>query len=188
MKLAQGAEAIIERTERGVKKTRIQKAYRHPDLDATLRKSRTKREAKVLARLEDITPRILSQNEFEIELEYVDAPLVKDALTEENAKELGRAIGVVVKQMHEKGVVHHDLTTSNMFATNPITLIDFGLAQFSDSLEDRAVDLHVLKHALAAKHPDLAVWESFIAGHKPEAALLERLVAVEKRGRYKNKG
>ncbi len=188
MKLAQGAEAIIERTERGVRKTRLKKTYRHPDLDATLRKSRTKREHKVLKRLAGLVPEVLGSSEYEIELAYVDAPLIKDALTEDNAQELGVEIGKAIKEMHERGVVHHDLTTSNMFHTTPITLIDFGLAQFSDSLEDRAVDLHVLKQALGAKHPDLPVWEAVLTGYEPSHELIERLEEVERRGRYKNKG
>jgi len=185
--ISQGAEAIIERTELGVKKTRLTKTYRHPDLDVQLIKSRTKREAKVLLHLTEIAPKLINVRDNTIEMSYVDAPLIKDALTEENAHETGLRIGQAVKKMHDLGIVHHDLTTSNMFFTNPITLIDFGLSQFSETLEDKAVDLHVLKHALNAKHPHLAVWQAVLEGYHPEQALIERLEAVETRGRNKQK-
>lgn len=57
-----------------------------------------------------------------------------------------------VAEMHSKGVIHGDLTTSNMMirvnANDEIAdlyLIDFGLSQFSNKIEDKAVDLYVLK-------------------------------------------
>lgn len=185
--MIRGAEAIIERTERGVKKTRIQKGYRHPTLDAALRKSRTKREAKVLARLHGLVPELLKQETCILELSYIDAPLVKQALTQENATALGTAIGDAVKNMHDAGVVHGDLTTSNVFATSPVTIIDFGLAEFSKKLEDRAVDLHMLKQSLKTAHPHIRVWDAVLDGYKPSQALLERLEEVQSRGRNKGK-
>ena len=187
MRLAQGAEATLTKHDDTVQKERLQKTYRHPDLDATLRKSRTKREAKVLERLKDLAPTLISTQDTTITMEYIDAPTVKDALNTNNAQQLGTHIGQAVKKMHDTGVVHGDLTTSNMLASNPLTLIDFGLAEFSTSLEDRAVDLHVLKQALKAKHPDLDVWKHILNGYAPTTQLLKRLTTVEGRGRYKQK-
>lgn len=186
--IARGAEASIERTKDGIKKIREQKTYRHPDLDLSLRTSRTKREAKVLSHLTGLVPELLKTEETTLEMEYIDAPTVRKALTKENMQVIGTQIGKHVKQMHERGVVHGDLTTSNMlYATDSIVLIDFGLAQFSETLEDRAVDLHLLKQGLLTTHPHLDVWDAVVEGYEPEEALLERLTAVEKRGRNKQK-
>src|SRR3989344_2226384 len=51
-KLAQGAEAVIYQDDRLVIKERLSKAYRWPQLDESLRKFRTRREAKILDRLD----------------------------------------------------------------------------------------------------------------------------------------
>lgn len=59
--------------------------------------------------------------------------------------------------MHELGVIHGDLTTSNMIIKEDgsIFLLDFGLSYNKDSAEDRAVDLYVLERAFKSTHPQL---------------------------------
>ena len=71
-----------------------------------------------------------------------------------------------------------------------ISLIDFGLGYFNGKFEDKAVDIHLLKQALEAKHFQnwKILFEEFLKEYKkfPESkTILERLKAVEKRGRYK---
>lgn len=73
---------------------------------------------------------------------------------------LGVAMGRAVGELHSAGIIHGDLTTSNMLhqSSSPqnlfahIWLIDFGLAQVSRLAEDRAVDLYVMERALTATH------------------------------------
>lgn len=72
-----------------------------------------------------------------------------------------------------------------------IFFIDFGLGFISRKIEDKAVDLHLLKQALEAKH--FQNWETFfketIRGYsksKESKKVLEQLKKVEKRGRYKH--
>lgn len=72
-----------------------------------------------------------------------------------------RAIGTSIGTMHDKGVVHGDLTTSNiMIRDTPdvepgfeIIMIDFGLAVMQPNIEDKAVDLYVLERAFISTHP-----------------------------------
>lgn len=63
----------------------------------------------------------------------------------------------MVVQVHDSGIIHGDLTTSNMVITEggDIVLLDFGLSYFKDSAEDRAVDLYVLERAFKSTHPSL---------------------------------
>ena len=73
-----------------------------------------------------------------------------------------------------------------------IFFIDFGLGFISNKLEDKAVDLHLLKQALEARHFKHweALWQQIEQGYKTSKEskkVLERLRAVEKRGRYKEK-
>jgi Kae1-associated kinase Bud32 len=92
------------------------------------------------------------------------------------------------------GIIHGDLTTSNMILNSEVFFIDFGLSFFSEKVEDKAVDLHLLRQALESKH--YKVWEEcFTAvrqgyeGTANDAELvLKRLEVVESRGRYKRKG
>ena len=72
-----------------------------------------------------------------------------------------------------------------------VYFIDFGLGFISHKFEDKAVDLHLLKQALEAKH--FKDWEvlfnEVLKGYKnfkDSKIVLERLKAVEKRGRYKH--
>jgi len=72
-----------------------------------------------------------------------------------------------------------------------IYFIDFGLGFFNGKFEDKAVDLHLLKQALEAKH--FLHWQenyqSFLEGYKTSKnceKTLNQLVKVEKRGRYRH--
>jgi len=72
-----------------------------------------------------------------------------------------------------------------------IYFIDFGLAYISPKLEDKAVDLHLLREALEAGFGEKwkILFNSIKQGYaksNPEAKkILERFTVVEKRGRYK---
>ncbi len=71
-----------------------------------------------------------------------------------------------------------------------IFFIDFGLGFISHKIEDRAVDLHLLKEALEAKHFQhwKILFEEVLRGYdisKNFEKVLTQLRKVEKRGRYK---
>jgi len=73
-----------------------------------------------------------------------------------------------------------------------VFFIDFGLGFISNKPEAKAVDLHLLKQALEAKHFKhwQKLWEDFEKSYnnsKESSKILERLKTVEKRGRYKEK-
>ena len=101
--------------------------------------------------------------------------------------------------MHNNGIIHGDLTTSNIILgknsegvfSRKVFFIDFGLSFFSEKAEDKAVDLHLLKEGLESRH--YKVWEECfkcaIDAYRKEAKnsseTLKRLEAVEKRGRYR---
>lgn len=74
-----------------------------------------------------------------------------------------------------------------------IYFIDFGLGYFNGKFEDKAVDIHLLKQALEAKHFEnwKELFKEFEKGYKyvdKEMAekVFNQLVKVEKRGRYKH--
>lgn len=123
---------------------------------------------------------------------------------------MGR-IGRTVGRCHEAGVVHGDLTTSNLMLRpkerreqegqeqevkeedaleGEVVLIDFGLATQSVQEEDRAVDLYVLERAFGSTHPRTEglfgeVLRSYGESYKAAKGVLRRFEEVRMRGRKK---
>jgi TP53 regulating kinase and related kinases len=184
-KIAQGAEAVIFLDGERIIKSRIPKRYRHPTIDENLRKARTKREVKVLGKL-SLGPKIVDSDEYSITMEYLDGPKLRDVLEDLDFKAVCKEVGGKVRQMHDMGIIHGDLTTSNMIWLDEVKFIDFGLSFFSTKAEDKAVDLHLLSQALESKHYRIAkeAFLAVLAGYD-DKAVITRLKAVELRGRNK---
>ena len=196
-KLDSGADATIFKDKNIIVKDRLEKNYRIKEIDDKLRKFRTRREAKVLNKLEEMNfpaPRLMDMCDkaMQIRMEMVSGNKLRDVLYK-NPVALSEEIGKKVGILHKNNLIHGDLTTSNMILSKEIYFIDFGLSFFSHKIEDKAVDLHLLKQALESKH--YKVWEdcfkAALEAYKKESKdseeVLKRLETVEKRGRYKGK-
>ena len=195
--IAQGAEAKLFLEDGRILKNRFPKSYRIKEIDEKLRGFRTRREAKILQKLQAInfpSPKVISNDEREnLIIEKIDGKLIKDVLEKSDYKKLCSEIGRKVAVLHNNLIIHGDLTTSNMILNNKIYFIDFGLSFFSEKAEDRAVDLHLFKEGLESKH--YKIWEdcfkctleSYKKEAKKSAETLKRLEVVEKRGRYRAK-
>lgn len=195
--IAQGAESKLFLDKDKIVKDRFRKTYRIKEIDERLRKSRTKREAKVLGKLQAIgfpVPELIKNNEKDtLEIQYINGALLKNILDKKNCIKLSKEIGEKVAVLHNNDIIHGDLTTSNMILGKEIYFIDFGLSFFSRKIEDKAVDLHLLKEALESKHS--TIWEkcykAALGSYEKKAVdgkdVLDRIKIVEKRGRYKHK-
>ena len=198
--IQQGAEAKIFLNEKGnIVKDRIPKSYRIEELDNKIRKRRTKSEAKLLLKASKIipVPKIISPpgNDRMIHMEFIDGKKLSQHLDNfplKKQKQILKQIGKDIAKLHDEDIIHGDLTTSNMILSkDKIYFIDFGLGYFNGKFEDKAVDIHLFKQALEAKH--FTNWkenyQSFLKGYKnykESEKVLDRLKAVEKRGRYKH--
>lgn len=205
----QGAEALLYRTTYLLPtipcalKYRPPKSYRHPTLDARLTRHRVLSEARVLVKCRRAGVKVPAIYHVDgdrgwMMMEWIVGPRVKDVLSglvkgrssieergplEENGElcHLLERIGRAVARLHAIGVIHGDLTTSNLMLHRPapdhgesgstpdstqerprseqislsgdVVLIDFGLAAQSVQDEDRAVDLYVLERAFGSTHP-----------------------------------
>jgi len=216
--IGRGAEAILIHESNKLIKKRIKKSYRLPILDEKLRKQRTKKEFKLLAKASKLipVPRVLKTDEKqEIDMEFLEGKKLSEHLdTLPNAEEICIQIGQNIAKLHDADIIHGDLTTSNMIyvknnlkeksvaplnsnsdnnsskTIGKVYFIDFGLGFESKKIEDKAVDLHLIKQALEAKH--FNNYEKFffrvLEGYKlskHHLATIARLKAVELRGRYK---
>uniref|UniRef100_A0A0E0QZA3 non-specific serine/threonine protein kinase n=1 Tax=Oryza rufipogon TaxID=4529 RepID=A0A0E0QZA3_ORYRU len=149
-------------------KERFSKKYRHPLLDSKLTLKRLNAEARCMTKARKLgvpTPVLYAVDPLlhTLTFEYVDGLSVKDILlgfgsngiNEEQLIDIATQIGNAVGKLHDGGLVHGDLTTSNMIIknnTNQLVLIDFGLSFISTIPEDKAVDLYVLERALISMH------------------------------------
>jgi bifunctional N6-L-threonylcarbamoyladenine synthase / protein kinase Bud32 len=186
---AAGAEAVVGLSDDAAVKRRIRKSYRNPVLDQKLIAERTRAEARIIsaARRSGVpTPVIRDITPDTIVMERIRGNLLRDALNPEHLAEAGRVIG----KLHAAGVVHGDLTTSNIIIRNKqCVLIDFGLSMISSEVESRGVDIHVLFQTLQSTTPDAESLKSaFMAGYREAfegaAEVLSREQEIEMRGRY----
>ena len=197
--LGQGAEAFVYFDEY-VLKERLRKRYRYSTLDETLRKSRTRREAKIMEKLSSLipVPLLLSVDDasMTITMTHIPGELLRLALfrlDRDEAAPLFARIGKYVSLMHAAHIVHGDLTTSNMvYNGEDVVLIDFGLDFVTQKVEDMAVDLHLFRQALESAHHSM--WQdllsAFLQGYslwEAAPAVLHRLEKVDSRGRYKHR-
>ncbi|AXI24743.1 serine/threonine protein kinase [Methanofervidicoccus sp. A16] len=243
--IGKGAEADIRRTSylgwECVVKERIKKRYRLEELDRTIRLRRTVREGRFLYLIKDygiLSPYIfdVDKKNYTLTMSYIPGNLAKDEIERGNW-DCCYNIGIIVGKLHERDIVHNDLTTSNFIVVkegdiddsrevvesykddrvyssctqgtlegvkdsendlkidrellekNKVYIIDFGLGKFSSMLEDKAIDLIVLKKSIMSTHYRVfnEVWNRILEGYKVYREwkrVVDYMGEVEKRRRY----
>lgn len=196
--LSQGAEAIIEQEDDKVNKRRIPKSYRIKEIDLSLRKSRTKREEKVLRKCNELGINVpdvfMSDEEAAIRMSFIDGRRLRDELLDKPKEaKLLAIVGEWMAKLHENTIIHGDLTTSNIMIDKEgkLFLIDFGLSFFSTKIEDMAVDLHLFEQALESTHYLYKdeFFDEFLKGYskfEKSGEVIKRLEVVRARGRNKH--
>jgi Kae1-associated kinase Bud32 len=190
--IARGAEAVIYENKNQIIKNRLKKNYRLSEIDDELRSQRTKREAKLLKKLKINHPKLIETDENEkIIMEKIEGVKLRDVL--DNEPLIAKKAGEMTADLHNQNIIHGDLTTSNIIVNNKkeLFLIDFGLSFQSHKTEDKAVDIHLFKQALNSKHYKVyeKALKEFLSGYKKAKnydLIMQRLKAVELRGRYKH--
>ena len=194
--IKRGAEAdiyIVEwNSKKAVSKVRSPKSYRHPDLDAAIRKYRTIHEASFMSAAKSagvMTPFVyfVDPVKAEIIMEFIEGQNVRDALTPDICYKVGRCAAL----LHASNIIHGDLTTSNFVMNKRLVLLDFGLSYYSERTEDMATDIRLIKEVFTSAH--IAVRKAFpcfvegyasVVGTKKIDKTLENVRKIEQRGRY----
>ncbi|WP_245323451.1 bifunctional N(6)-L-threonylcarbamoyladenine synthase/serine/threonine protein kinase [Methanomicrobium sp. W14] len=189
---ARGAEAVVFESGDNIVKHRLSKNYRNHLLDKRLISERTRAEARLLslARRGGVpTPVVRDITHDSVVMEKIKGNMLKLVLNDENAYKAG----VVVGHLHESGIIHGDLTTSNIIVGSESPgvcyLIDFGLSYISSETESRGVDLHVFFQTLESTAPGQEkLSDAFSKGYKSVFSgadeVLERVSEIKQRGRY----
>lgn len=200
--VARGAEAVLYLDRRSGRnmlvKERVKKGYRIASLDESIRRQRTRREARMLERASraGITvPRVVEAGGSVISMEFIEGATVKESLDNLPARQrvsVCESIGRMAAELHKNGMVHGDLTTSNMILKGgKLYLIDFGLGKFSQKTEDQAVDLFLLYEALKAAHYKYLNdnWQNILKIYRQNYTkaqeVLKRFEKISMRRRYK---
>jgi len=182
--------------------------YRLKVLDDAIRRQRTAREAEMIhdaKRSGARTPLLyfVDTGDALIVMQWVKGRRLKEAISSLPSERLERVfaeLGGEVARLHASGIMHGDLTTSNVLLdddnkeskNNDLTLIDFGLALRTTRLEDRAVDLRLVKETLTGAHSEVAskAYAALLQGYGDEAgpgevrAVTRQVAEIERRGRY----
>ena len=204
--IRKGAEANLYLADwhgrRVVLKIRLPKEYRHVTLDEQIRTYRTVHESQLMHEAKEAgvpTPKIflIDVKNTTIIMEFIEGKQIKlllNDLSEIERRNLCFGIGQLIAKLHKKGVIHGDLTTSNMImnARGKVFFVDFGLGEKSEELEARGVDLHLMKRALESTHYQFAesCYKSVIDGYgsllssKELQNILGKIKEIERRGRY----
>ncbi len=188
-------------------KHRIPKKYRLEELDRTIRSTRTLTEAKALIKVKRYglnVPQVyeIDANNSTIIMKFIEGEKLKTILTQlddSKKQKYFSLIGHYIAILHKNGHIHGDITTSNIIITpnEDIFLIDFGLHEYSDSIEDKSVDLHLLKRVLISSHGvDYELcFKAFLEGYQEEYGnnsykcqeIIKNISVIETRGRYVKK-
>jgi len=203
--LKKGAEASLYAAEWHGKsvviKARLPKKYRPEKLDKTIRTYRTVHEPQLMheAKKAGVPTPIIYLVDVEnaiIIMEHINGRQVKKLLEDLVANErenLCVKIGELIAKLHKNGIIHGDLTTSNMILNDEgkVYLVDFGLGEKNAELEAKGVDLHLMKRALQSTHYQhaeecfLAIVKGYNSVLENEAKdVLDKIKEIERRGRY----
>ena len=168
-----GAEAVIEKIdflgEESISKMRVVKNYRIHELDETLRRSRTRKEARLLSetkRLGILAPFIyfIDMEKGIIVMEYIKGERLKDLIDRIAGSDDGSGsgnnvlrsimmrIGMDVGKMHSNGITHGDLTTSNMLLyESDVKKLVYGISNKED-MEPDMVPIYFIDFSLGEKN------------------------------------
>jgi TP53 regulating kinase-like protein len=204
--IKKGAEASLYLTDwhgrKVIMKKRLPKHYRPSRLDERIRTYRTNHEPQLLHEAKKAgvpTPTIflVDLKNATIIMEFIEGKQVKQLLNEVTKSErqkLCLKIGELIGRLHERGVIHGDLTTSNMirYSEGKIFFVDFGLGEKTKELEARGVDLHLMKRALQSMHFRFTeeCFDAVIMGYSKVLSteivknVLDKIKEIERRGRY----
>ena len=184
---------------KAILKIRKKKDYRNEILDKRIRMQRTVHESEIISDIKSFgvsSPLVyfVDPKKCEIYIQHVDGIVVKD-LSNPTIIKTCEKIGRIVGLLHKNGIMHGDLTTSNFIVQKAkIFVIDFGLAQRTEKMEDHAIDLRLFKEILNSAHAHVMekAWASFLRGYKKMVGIsrhnrvLIQVSVIESRGRYAN--
>lgn len=191
-KISEGAEAKVYREEVFGKsliiKTRMPKPYRQKELDEEIRFSRTRSEARIIGMVNEMkicAPILVAAGKYTIIMSEVKGTRMSSAKNLKN--DFFSSIGMMLAALHSADISHGDFTPANIIVNNGRPcIIDFGLSEITKSIEEKAIDLLLMKRSIS--EAEYAVMEkSYAASYRAAGEVIRRLATIERRGRYQTR-
>lgn len=89
--------------------------------------------------------------------------------------------------MHNGDISHGDFTPANVIKNKEnYFVIDFGLSELSNSIEEKSIDLLLMKRSIS-QADYLKFSKGYAKSSKNAKAIFKRLGDIEKRGRYQTR-
>jgi TP53 regulating kinase-like protein len=206
--IKQGAEAklFLDKLDdqNVIIKERVKKNYRIKQIDEKIRITRTTQEYNLLsqARRSGVpTPKIfeIDKKNHKIIMEYIDGIRIKellDQVDEKKIEEISFEIGRLIGKLHSVGIIHGDLTLSNILSSpEGCIFLDFGLSEKSFEEEMFAEDLNLLKNSLneIVKDEKSSPFEKILDTYSKRVGssyekTKHRIQEISRRGRYIDRG
>jgi Kae1-associated kinase Bud32 len=201
--LAKGAEAVIYRgfffRTPIILKHRLPKPYRLPEIDQTIRFHRLRVEARLLTEAWKTGVQVpilygIDSENSTLLIEEIQGEILFSLINSidiSTLKSIFERIGEQVGLLHEKNIIHGDLTVFNIIIKkkNLPWIIDFGLGQISNELEKKADDLLTFYSTLKAISTNYEVlFDKFQLGYikvcKQGRKTFEHMKKIQSRARY----
>lgn len=191
--ISEGAEARIYAVKMlgiaVVVKDRIRKPYREKMLDAKIREQRTRTEAKILARASEKgirVPKVLLLEKYRMTMEKIEGRMLNSM--QNNTGTITQCARQLAA-LHSISIAHGDYTPANILVDNEgrTWVIDFGLGEITDSVEEKALDVLLMKRSISDRL--FSVFEkSYLSSSGASGKrVLNQLSEIEKRGRYQER-
>ncbi|MFH1095119.1 MAG: KEOPS complex kinase/ATPase Bud32 [Candidatus Micrarchaeota archaeon] len=177
---AEGAEAVLlpDRflSYPALRKVRLQKPYRPPALDARIRSSRTRIEARLLSKSKSAgvpCPHVFAVGADYILMEKLGGCTLNRLAAGRIPAWACERAGIFLARLHSAGIIHGDYTPANLMWDKKnakdgkegkdadLFVIDFGLGSISSDIEDHAVDVLTMKKALKGEKEQKAFMDGY---------------------------
>ena len=193
----EGAEASLTeeifRGRRALRKQRLAKSYRIPELDHKIRKARILQEFQVIHALDRAGIRVPVVYGFDpvsksLIIERIEGRQLRDISRTGEFQDILNALISIVSRMHRSNISHGDLTLSNIMIdrNGKLVLIDPSMGTTDATDEEKAVDLFLLEESMRSSgisDPESveAIYNKLDGGNR---SVIEKLNLLKKRRRY----
>lgn len=196
-----GAESVIEVQpylgRDSIRKTRVSKTYRNPELDRRIRIERLRNEVSLILRSRDAGIPVPVVYDIDSEscsavYERIRGSTLRTRLASKICKDdVTGQLGEYVARLHSNGMTHGDLTCSNILVSEEGIpyLIDTSMGKADSEVEDMAVDLYLLRESLnsVSDRPETLMDKfknSYSSVFSRWSEVLDAVNELEKRRRY----
>ena len=95
--------------------------------------------------------------------------------------------GILLGMLHNNNIAHGDFTPANIMVFNKeLFIIDFGLSEIVDSVEQKALDILLMKRSISQKGFGIFI-SSYKKSSKAHKLIIKKLNELEMRGRYQQR-